>query len=414
MAERPSPRNVPAGADGKRDVDANQTIEPVRPREESTTLRANAAQAQMYLEAILASLSDALLVVDASGKVVLVNPALEELVARPAEEMLGRPFTQVIELEGGPAPCIIERILQPLPTPGYYETWLYSASGEEIPVRLTCGSLPGEEGQPCGAMILLHDTRYLKEIDHMREDLTNMLVHDLKGPLAAVLASTQLLRQYPLERLGQDLLQELLAIIEQNAARLARMVEAMLDVQRLESRQFSLEITSLHVQEIVAKIAEEAAPLAAEGEIEVRIDLPPDLPPVDADREVLQRILWNLLDNALKYTPDGGLIHVVGQSVQWPTPNEEPRLPEDLPPGRWVLISVTDTGLGISPEDQERIFGRFVQVRIPRGRRRGIGLGLAFCRLAVEAHGGRIWVESRLGQGSTFSFVLPAALPEKT
>jgi signal transduction histidine kinase len=129
---------------------------------------------------------------------------------------------------------------------------------------------------------------------------------------------------------------------------------------------------------------------------------------VSGDREVLERVLWNLLDNALKYTPQNGSIAVAARELVLPSAGRQD-VPKDVAAGRWLLVEVVDSGVGIPPEERERIFGRFTQGRRGPVRRRGVGLGLAFCRLAVEAHGGRIWVEGQHGKGSAFSFVLPVA-----
>ena len=378
---------------------------------ENARLYRSATQARAHLEALLANLSDALFVVDGAGRVTLVNPALERLAGRPAGEMVGRPFREAIPLDYGPPPCAIDQVLRGTSSACEEDVWLRSLAGEEVPVRLGCGALPGDGEQPGGAIIVLRDIRYLKEVERIREDLTQMLIHDLKGPLASISSTIQLLRQYPAERIGKEVIGELLESAEQNSWRLARMVETMLDVQRLESGQWALESRPIQVGETVDDVLALVAPLAREGEVEMRTDLPADLPPLRADGEFLRRVLWNLLDNALKYSPQGGLVQVKGWVLSWPGPAVGVRLPRDLAAGQWVLLSVTDDGPGVVREDQERIFEKFAQARIAPARRRGIGLGLAFCRLAVEAMGGRIWVESDLGRGSTFFFVLPVAEP---
>ena len=369
------------------------------------------AQERERLTAIVANLAEALFAVDAEGTIILTNPALERLVGRPAGELRGSDYRRSIPLEHRSQPSPIEQVLS-----GHYASFdldmvLRDAAGEEIPVRVGGGAIPGPKGRPGGAVILLHDMRYLKEIEGLRENLTHMLVHDLKGPLTSIGATVQLLQHYPPEQIGAEKIQELLALAERGVARLTRMIEAVLDVQRLEASQLPLQIASLSLPEVVAQVLDEVSPLASENQIEMHLEMAKDLPPVASDREVLRRILWNLLDNALKYTPRNGLIRVAARALRLPDEMDRLGMLRSLPAGCWVLVEVADNGAGISDEDRERIFGKFAQGRPPPGRRRGVGLGLAFCRLAVEAHGGRIWAEGGRTRGSVFAFVLPAAGP---
>lgn len=376
---------------------------------EGALLYRDAVQGRTQLQSILTNLTDALFVLDVQGVITLANPTLERLLNRPARDLVGRRYDQAIPLKFGRRASPIERILHGQYTSFEVDMWLAASDGGEIPVRVGCGSLPGEPGKTGGAVVVLRDIRYLKEIEGMRDDLTNMLVHDLKAPLSSIVSTAAVLQRYPLSQMGQELIQDLLSTVEKSAWRMSRMVEAILDVQRLEAGQFPLTITPLQVAEVVTEVLDEVTPLVAESEIEDDRDVPPDLPFVAADREVLRRILWNLLDNALKYAPRGGFIRLGAKALDLADGVERPQALRDVTAGRWVVLSVSDNGPGIPPDDQERIFAKFAQARGSRARRRGVGLGLAFCRLAVEAHGGRIWVDSRPGSGSTFSFALPAA-----
>lgn len=347
-------------------------------------------------EVVLANLADGLLVVDDRGRVRQVNPACERLIGRPASELLDQPFPDVLSLRCVRPGCPLQQLLRLTSPSCEAPAIVTSASGEEIPLLVSCAPLP-----PAGAVVLLHDIRQLQEAERLREDLIQMLIHDLKGPLASISSTIQLLRQYPPEQLHADASQMLLDIAEKNAWRLARLVDTILDVQRLEAGRSVLRIEHVPVAATVDEVLGMARPLAMESNVEMEASLPPDLPPVRADAEMVRRILWNLLDNALKYTPAGGKIEV---RARWLRPSA----------GReqeWVQFQVSDTGPGIPPEDQARIFDKYAQVQMRTARRRGVGLGLTFCRLAVEAMGGRIWVESTRGAGSTFSFVLPVARP---
>jgi PAS domain S-box-containing protein len=366
----------------------------------------NAERLRGYLEAVLAGLTDALVVLDAEGRITVTNPALERLLGRSRAELLGRPVAEAIPLDYGNRPPAIPSVLR-----GEYASFemdlaLIQPSGERIPVRLGCGALGMEGQRVAGAVMLLRDIRYLKEIDHMRSTLTDLVVHDLKAPLTSISSTLQLLQEYPPEKIGQETVQELLAIAEHSCQRLTRMIESMLDVERMEAGQFPLQKVLISCAELVDEVLRDIAPLVRESGVEMESDVAPNLPSIHADPDVLRRVLWNLLDNALKYTPGGGVVRVWARAIV--RTGSEAGPPHRLPPGHWVMLGVSDSGPGISPEDQERIFDKFAQASVAGARRRGSGLGLTFCRLAVEAHGGRIWVESRPGGGSTFVCALPA------
>ncbi len=353
----------------------------------------------LYPQRVLDSLPEGLLVLDSRGHVQQVNPALERLLGRPGVHLLGRPFREAVPLRCVREDCGMERLLRGETVPCEAPAMLSLERKEEIPLLVSCAALPAVAGHAGGVVVLLRDVRHWAEAERLREDLIHMLIHDLKGPLASISSTIQILRQYPAEQVRAETAGTLLDIAEKNAWRLARLVDTILDVQRLEAGRSSFRVEAVGVAEAAADVLRMAEPLAMESQVEMEADFPPDLPPVMADSEVLRRILWNLLDNALKYTPAGGSIRV---SARYRGKDAQ---------GEWVEVRVSDTGPGIPPEDQARIFDKYAQVRMAPARRRGVGLGLTFCRLAVEAMGGRIWVESAQGMGSTFSFVLPVALP---
>jgi NtrC-family two-component system sensor histidine kinase KinB len=176
------------------------------------------------------------------------------------------------------------------------------------------------------------------------------------------------------------------------------MVNTLLDISRLESGRMPLEHAPAPFAPLARRAVSHLSPLAAERGVIVRTELPPDLPLVEIDNEKIGRVLINFLDNALKFTPRGEQVIIRATHQNTETENV-------------LVCSVSDAGPGIPEEYHEKIFDRFAQVHdhaaLPG--QRGTGLGLAFCKLAIEAHGGRIWVASELGKGSTFYFTLPVA-----
>jgi signal transduction histidine kinase len=188
---------------------------------------------------------------------------------------------------------------------------------------------------------------------------------------------------------GDEAFQSVLSIAQRSSRRASRLVESLLDLDRLEAGQAVLDKSPVSIGNLITEAVEEVYPTAeAKGHL-LRMKIDPDTPEVEVDVDMIRRVLINLLDNAVKYTRSGGKITIASY-------NEDDH----------VRIRVWDSGPGISVEDQQRIFEKFSRVR-RKTSAKGLGLGLAFCRLAVEEHGGRIWVESEEGKGSTFYFTLP-------
>ena len=233
----------------------------------------------------------------------------------------------------------------------------------------------------------------LEELIRLREELAAMLVHDLRNPLGVISTGLEMLKQVQIPGEEGEYVASIVDTLNRSALRMQRLVDTLLDIARMEEERMALRPAPLSLRELVEERVEEERPLAARLCISLECSLPGDLPVVRADRYVIQRVLANLLDNALKFTPRGGRVTVTARPV-----------------GDVVEVAVTDTGPGIPPEERERIFEKFTQLPGQGGDRRGVGLGLAFCRMAVEAHGGQVWVEDGPdGRGSRFVFTLPVA-----
>jgi signal transduction histidine kinase len=228
----------------------------------------------------------------------------------------------------------------------------------------------------------------LEDLQRLRQETTELIIHDLRNPLSAIAMALRMLGMLPPADGPQR--GEILAIAQANVSRMQSLVDSLLEVSRIEAGDSQLVREAVDVIAMIETVVCRQAVLALD-EVEIITNLPFDLPPVYLDRDKIERVLGNLLDNALKYSPRLGKIwldaHLVGQELQ---------------------ISVTDQGPGIPPEDRERIFQRFSQVTENRATRRGFGLGLTYCRLAVALHNGRIWMEAGpQDTGSRFIFTLP-------
>ncbi len=232
--------------------------------------------------------------------------------------------------------------------------------------------------------------RRLRESEGMRDDLTSMIVHDLRIPLTSVLAGLE-----TVEAMGplSDVQRECLSMAMDGGRTLLDMVNDLLDISKMEDGSLGLEREDLAPAEVVDAAVKQVASLLDGKQLTLKRDLASKLPHVLADGDKLRRTLVNLLGNAIRFTPAGRRITVsVHRRLQDPA----------------LLFAVRDSGEGIPRHAFDRIFEKFGQVETRRSdRARSTGLGLTFCKLAVEAHGGQIWVESELGKGSTFYFTIP-------
>jgi len=232
----------------------------------------------------------------------------------------------------------------------------------------------------------------LKQLDHLKSEFINIAAHELRTPLAILLGHADLLAE---EATGPT--KERLEIIVRNAMRLRELINDMLNLRYLETGEARLQIQELDIQDVITSAVQDLHPLAKDKGQEIALSIPPDLPPVQSDRQKLYIILSNLLSNAIKFTPPGGRIGITVQVL-----DDE------------LEISVSDTGIGIPPKELNRIFDRFYQVEDSLTREHeGLGLGLSIAKGLVELCGGRIWAESEVGKGSTFTFTIPFPGPPK-
>ena len=225
-------------------------------------------------------------------------------------------------------------------------------------------------------------------LEQLRSDLSVMVYHDLRGPLHNISSSLSSLGRI-LANHEQQAVLDLIQVGTRSARQLSRLVDSLLNIQQLEDGQAILDRQQISLHRLLADAADLVQPLVMEAQQRLSFAIADDLPPVAIDGDMILRVAINLLENAIKYTPDGGVITLGAALVH-----------------DHIRISVTDTGPGIPAHMKDLIFEKFSRVK-SNGVVKGVGLGLAFCRLAVEAHGGCIWVESEPGQGSAFHFTLP-------
>lgn len=230
----------------------------------------------------------------------------------------------------------------------------------------------------------------LLELEQLREDTIHLIVHDLRHPISSLMGAVKILEMVlPEEVLEAN--QQILEIAGLNCDQLQLMVDSLLDLARMESGQSQLELSKVDLTNLIQENINKIHFFASMESITIQASMPQDLPLLTVDIEKIDRVLSNLLNNAIKYTPAGEQIMI------------DVKVEEDT-----ISTSITDSGHGIPPDEQDRIFDRYVQLSDTETRAGGFGLGLAFCQLAVEAHGGKIWVESgENNKGSKFTFTLP-------
>jgi PAS domain S-box-containing protein len=252
---------------------------------------------------------------------------------------------------------------------------------------------------PLGRLLVLRDVTEERMLAKMRDDLTHTMVHDLRNPLTGISTALKLLDR-KLEDVLTPAQHRLLEIADSSAQKMIDLVSAILDVSRLESGRMPISPVPVSLLELIPEVVDLESPLATAHDLDTEVDVKSDLPFAWADAELVGRVLQNLIGNAIKFTPAGGRVVVRAQECDQEIQGIA---------FSFLCVSVKDTGIGIPLELQDNLFQKFV---VGEQEASGSGLGLAFCKLAVEAHGGRIWVDSEPGEGATFTFTLPIAAEE--
>jgi signal transduction histidine kinase len=347
---------------------------------------------------------------DPRGRVVMTNTRMSEfwtfantnLTPRSVEQISRDPLSSLGEGLGyqeGQLSAVLGRYTRnPIVKP---ETDLYEvrgASGQRQRfVERTTTAVRDEQGNFIGLLLIFHDVTKQKELDEARENLTQLIVHDLRSPLQSVMGSMRLINQFLPEKPAE--VEQATQISERAVKKLLNLVNNLLDISSMESGKFSLRAEVESAASIIRDVADTVIGLSEDANAVVKVELPAELPFVEVDRSMIERVVLNLVDNALKHTTPGTLVRVTAAK----------QAASEAAAGPMVLIQVIDNGPGVPNDFKEKIFDRFTQVPGQKSQRRSTGLGLAFCLMAVENHGGKIWVEDNPDGGSIFSVLLPAA-----
>jgi PAS domain S-box-containing protein len=353
------------------------------------------------LDATITSIPDGILVYGPEGETVRMNPAATRMLGGPQERWeipteerlkllrIETPDGSPLSLEDFPSVRAlrgetVQGLILVIHPPGREPLW----------VSTGVAPITGPSGNCVGGVVAFTDITELHRLQEQREDLLRMVSHDLRSPLTAVQGQAQLLLKL-MERSGQDdrMLRSAETIVD-GARRMNSMIQDLVDLARAESRQLQLNPEPVRLRPFVLEMERRLAGGLEVGR--VRLEIPEEFPAVLADPGRLEQVLTNLIGNALKYSDAGTPVVVTG----FVSPPE-------------VTVCVTDVGQGIAPEEAQHVFDRYYRTRGARGVE-GLGLGLYITKMLVEAMGGRIWVESQVGRGSTFSFTLPVAEEDRS
>lgn len=342
--------------------------------------------AQQTTEAAIDSLYDPVIVTDGDGRVTKLNPAAEEIFG-PEAKNTGMHVGEVardVRIAGAVAEALESQ--RPVAAEEMSSVLPLAVAGSKRAFRLRTTPMRGNDHHLLGAVTLLEDITHLREIDRLKSEFIATASHELRTPLTSVQMGVYLL----LERAAGELTDkqvEVLSACRDDCDRLDQLMRDLLDVSRIEAGESKPSFEAIRTRDLLDAATKELQPQVESKGLDFKVEAPIDLPVVRADRSQVERVLANLVVNAVRYTKQGE----IKISVQ--------------PRGNFVAVSVSDTGSGIPVEYLPHIFDKFVQV--PGVATGGAGLGLAISRLIVEAHGGQISVQSEPHRGSTFTFTLP-------
>ena len=339
------------------------------------------AKRESGMQTIFSAMHDALLVVDSNRQVILTNQTFRKLFGAP-EISLATPLLEIVRVPaldrllsdafGGNGPVRCELVL------------------DDSQIELHVVATKNEAGQITGALVLFHDITELKKMDQVRRDFVANVSHELRTPLSILRGYIETLLDSP--KTPREELSRILRVMDRHSKRLELLVEDLLTLARLESGNLDLQLGTVDLSNFFREMIRDWEKKLTSKHLNMIVDVPPELSPIRVDRTRLQEALYNLLDNAVKYSRDHGQIRLSARRR-----NGE------------IELSVSDDGIGIAKEDLPRIFERFYRADKARSpnKVRGTGLGLAIVKHIAQLHGGRVEADSELGKGTTIRVLIP-------
>ncbi|MFW6125647.1 MAG: ATP-binding protein [Chloroflexota bacterium] len=352
------------------------------------------AQEKQRTESILEGSAEGIMSVDAERRIVGFNGAMERLTRYHREEALGRQCSELLNLRDWEDSSLCSSRCPMLAGPGglgsacELQGKIARKDGEDIDVAMVYSLVRTPEGKPLNAVVNVRDITRLREMERLRSTFLSMLGHELQTPLSIIKGYAGTLARRD-SKWDDETVRQGLQVIEDECDRLSKLMNELLVASCIDAGVMPLQNEPVLMPTLAAKVVRRFQAVTTIHTFQV--DFEPDFAPVLGDAEQLERVVTNLVDNAIKYSPRGGTIAIAGRIRDG---NAE--------------ITVSDTGIGVPPHEAEHIFERFHRVDNSTVRRvPGVGLGLFICGHIVEAHGGKIWAVSELGKGSQFIFTLP-------
>jgi signal transduction histidine kinase len=347
------------------------------------------------LQAVFTHSSEAILTVDRGFTILESNPALSSLLDWHGDAPIGQQCSNVLACHDergqplcGTATCPLAQAFVLTNSAPYREVTWHTASGKSKEVSASFAAMPSPEG--VRGVIIARDMTPVNAANRMRSNFISMVSHELRNPLNSINGFLEIVLEGHVGTLTTRQ-EEFLEYAHMSTHQLMTLVEDILFISRSDTGQFKLRIAAVSLSELTAQLMMQFRPVAERAQVDLASAIPDDLPTVHVDQLRIQQVISNLLNNAIKFTPPGG--SVIARA----------RVVADA-----ILVEVRDSGQGIPSEDHERIFERFYQSGANTlTQAGGYGLGLAIAKLIVQQHGGRIWVASAPGSGSTFSFTIP-------
>jgi PAS domain S-box-containing protein len=351
------------------------------------------AQQRRYLDQVLGLAPYGIFTVDLNLAIQTFNQAAEELTGIADSFAIGKPYHQVVKLDPDSGTDPLPFLLTARGEPKSVRLRLVDAEGARVPIRYAVAPLTDIDDELTGAIVIFQDISDIVAAERTKNEFISMVSHELRTPLTSIKGFVTAVLD---GRAGEvnDRQKRFLSISREQSNLLLSLINDLLDLTQLESGEVDLNQNQFAVDDLVSEAAEAIEPMARRKNLSVGVDISPDLPSLWADRDKLFQVLQNLLSNAVKFTPMEGEITIAAH----------------LDDEETVCLSVTDSGIGISPEEQRQIFEPFYQVESIQTRKvGGTGLGLAIVQRITEAHGGRVELESEVGVGSTFRVCIPLA-----
>jgi two-component system phosphate regulon sensor histidine kinase PhoR len=358
--------------------DLNRMADEIKSRMDQVT------SGEARLESVLLGMAEGLVVTDSKGDIILANPSARRyfFIDTPPE---GKRPLEVVR--NSAVQSAVDRIIKE--AQGFISEEISINFPEERSMKMSAVPIV-RDGAREGAILVFHDITELRRLENIRKDFVANVSHELRTPLSSIKGYAETLKD---GSVGGPEVKDFLDIIYRESDRLAKLIDDLLDLSRIESGKMAMAFVPMDLGSVAKRVCAILEKQSASKSISVGLEVPADLPRVLADEGRLSQVIMNLLDNAVKYTPEGGKIRL-SAAIE----------------GKFVRVDISDTGVGIPEEDILRIFERFYRVDKARSRELGgTGLGLSIVKHIVQAHGGRVWAVSSPGRGSTFSFTIPIA-----